>query len=114
MKERVPGYREDGYFSRLEEIGRADQGWRVILQCPDCNQLWLVDFFDKVQSLFALKLDKPSDSEKSFFQVHKKYLIEAKGGYSKNKCMMAGCQNNALRDLVYCPDCAIKKRGIYE
>ena len=114
MKERVHGYREDSYFRHFDEIGQADQGWRVILKCPHCSQLWLVDVFDKVQSLFALKIDRPSDSEKSFFEVHKKYLIETKSGYSHKKCMMADCENNALKELVYCPECAIKKRGIYE
>jgi hypothetical protein len=114
MKERVSGYREDHYFKRFNEIGRADNDWRVILQCPECNQLWLVDVFDKVQSLFAFKIDSPKDTERSFFAVHKKYLIESRGGYSQKKCVMAGCENRGLMELVYCPECAINKLGIYE
>ena len=114
LKERVSGYREDSYFSNFNEIGQTDKGWRVILQCPKCGQLWLVDVFDKVQSLYAFKIDKPEDSGKSFFEIHEKYLIEARGGYSHKKCMMAGCGNNALQNLAYCPECAINKLGIYE
>lgn len=62
MKERVSGYREDRYFKHFNLVDDSDQGGKVLLQCPVCTQHWLVDIFDKVQNLYALKVDDPEES----------------------------------------------------
>ena len=47
-------------------------------------------------------------------QILYKQLEESRNGYSKETCVIAGCNNKALNDLAYCANCAIKKFGIYE
>ncbi len=113
-KTKIVGWREDSYFKHFEEIDNACQNWQAVLKCPICSQLWLVDRYDKLQSLFAYKIEKPEDKEKSFFNVHKEFLEESRGGYSDKKCVMAGCLNKSLKELAYCPECAINKHKIFE
>ena len=94
---RNSGYAEDNYFKNLHVLKEVTDGWRSIMKCSECNQLWLVDHFDKLQSLFAYKIDSmelPTDGE--FFQIHKNELEKLKGGYSKEKCMYKTCNIELL------------------
>ena len=115
MKERVSGWSTDSYFKNMSVVGKRDDGWRSILQCASCGQNWLVDEYDRVQSLFAIKIDSPTDlSEEKFLRIHKKHLIERHGGESKEECRMAGCNNKAVKEMAFCAQCLITKQGVYE
>ncbi len=115
MRIRTPGYRSDSNFDKFPEIKKVDEGWRSILQCPNCDQYWLVDEFDKVQHLWAIKVDHPDKpEEKDLFELHKTSLEKSRGGYSQEQCRMAECNNAALNNSAYCADCCIIKHGVYE
>ena len=112
---RVPGYREDKYFNEFPEIKLVNDNWRAVLQCPICNQFWLVDYFDRCQYLYAYKLDSAEPlSDGEFYNFHKVFLEKSRKGYSDKKCAVSGCNNMALNELAYCANCAIKKFRIYE
>jgi len=114
LKVRVTGWRSDKYFSKMNSVGSTDEGWREILKCNDCNQYWLVDEYDKLQSLFAFKIDNPRAIAKvEFLEIHKAFLLKAYEGESKEKCKMAGCNNNAVNSFAFCANCLIKQ-GVYE
>jgi hypothetical protein len=115
MEVRVTGWHSDKYFSQMNLVSTTDDGWRAIVQCPKCHQYWLVDEYDKLQSLFAFKIDSPDDLEETkFLDLHKAFLLKAHGGESKEGCKMAGCGNNAVNGMAFCASCLVTKRGVYE
>ena len=112
---RVSGYREDNYFKSFPELKQVNDGWRVILKCPECGQHWLVDIFDRVQYLYAYKIDSAEPlQDGEYYKIHKEQLEKSRNGYSNENCAIAGCNNKALKTLAYCAGCAINKFGIYE
>ncbi len=115
MEDRVTGWRSDSYFSQMGSIDEINDGWRKVLSCPECSQVWLVDEYDKVQSLFALKIDSPDDlSESKFLDIHKRFLIKEHGGETRETCLMAHCENRAVKDFAFCACCLITKQGVYQ
>jgi len=115
LKVRIQGHRTDKYFKDFEEIPRDVSPYGYLLKCPNCAQHWVVDFFDKYQHLHAIKVDSPdSANEDYYFKIHKKTLKESSGGYSDKNCIVAGCNNFALNQLMYCADCAINKYHLLE
>ena len=115
MKIRETGWCEDHYFGKMKQIGEDDDGWRGILVCPECSQTWLVEIYDKLQYLFAIKIDDPSNaSETKLLAIHIDSFLEKHGGESDVDCQMAGCENRAVNDFAFCAECLIQKRGVYE
>jgi len=115
MEERVTGWCSDSYFSQLNQVSTIDGGWRKVLSCPVCSQAWLTDEYDKVQSLFALKIDSPQDIDASkFLDIHIRFLLKEHGGESSETCLMAGCENKAVNDYAFCAMCLIEKQGVYQ
>jgi len=115
MEVRETGWRTSKYFSLMPQVGEADQGWCSVLQCPKCGQYWLVDEFDKAQSLFAIKIDNLNKPEESrLLEIHEQGLLKKHGGHSEQSCMFAGCGNKAVKGLAFCARCLIKRQGVYE
>jgi len=115
LRVRQLGHREDKYFKGFAQLKTVDEGWRSILQCSSCDQLWLVDHYDKLQYLYAYKIDTVElPTEGSFFEMHKSELERLRNGNSAETCKFSSCSNLALNGLAYCAVCAIKERGIYE
>ena len=115
MGVREPGWRTNEYFSAMPKVGEADQGWRSILRCPACGQYWLVDEFDKLQSLFAIKIDNPNKpGESELLEIHEQALLKKHGGESEQDCLFAGCGNKAVKGFALCAKCLITKQGVYE
>jgi hypothetical protein len=115
MQIRETGWRTSKYFVSMPKIGEANEGWRSILQCSECGQYWLVDEFDKAQSLFAIKIDNPNKPEESrLLEIHEQALLEKHGGESEQNCMFAGCGNKAVKDFAFCAKCLIARQAVYE
>ncbi len=115
MEVRVTGWHSDNYFSKMELVGNVDDGWRAVLKCQQCSQYWLVDEYDKCQSLFAIKIDDPEAIESmNFIDIHERFLLKAHAGESTECCKMAGCENKAVKGLAFCAHCLITKQGVYE
>jgi hypothetical protein len=52
----------------------------------------------------------PDEIESVKKEIHEK-LLEKHGGLSEQSCAWAGCENQALRGLAFCPSCAHDKMG---
>jgi hypothetical protein len=98
--------RVDGSISKIypnyNQIGRA--GWQILVECPDCGQLWKVDEWDKLQVQLAMKLDGPKDMNTSDKERRKAYLLESRGGLGSEQCSRMGCEAAQVRDSAYCLD----------
>lgn len=111
---RVIGWSSAKPFKNMAKVKTVDDGFRVIVKCNKCGQHWLVDEFDKVSSLFAIKIDSPNKPDDSdLFGVHEKSLID-EYGLSTTQCHFAGCNNMALASKSICASCSIDKMGCYE
>jgi len=115
MELRVTGWCTDNYFKKMKEVGTSNNGWKKVLYCEQCGQNWLVDEYDKVQYLFAIKIDDPENlSENDYLELHKDFLLKAHNGESSQVCQMAGCNTKAVNDFAFCAECLITKQGVYE
>lgn len=115
MKVRVTGWRTDEYFRKFPKVGESNEGWSHILKCPSCNQHWLADEFDKIQSLLAVKIDNPEKvDQKEILEEHLKELLSKYGGNSKRICQFHGCNNFTVNKKAFCAECLITKQGVYE
>ena len=89
------------FTGKLKEI--AVGNWVMLMQCPDCNQLWKVDAWDKLQSLYAVKI--ANDSEWENFDSEaliKERIIENRGGLTPLECMRSGCNQKQVKGSAFC------------
>ena len=102
MDIRVTGWRTDDYFKKMKSIGSKDDGWRTIVLCDFCRQYWLVDEYDKLQYLYAFKIDNPEDiNDDKIFELHKLFLLKTHGGESVQYCQMASCKMPLIADVRF-------------
>ncbi len=92
------------FVSRLEIVATKSEGWIQLGRCRACGQHWQVDKWDKYQVLCAIKIANPEDwdnftDEESRMQL----LIRSRGGLSSETCMWIHCENQALKNLAFCP-----------
>ena len=112
---RITGWRTDPYFQSMNQVGSRNDGWRKFLECSCCGQCWLVDEWDKLPNLYAIKIDNPEKfSDQKFLEIHKVFLLKAHSGNSEIFCKMSNCNNKAVNDFVFCAECLISKQGIFE
>jgi hypothetical protein len=89
---------------RLTEVEVKSDGWVKLCQCRACGQYWQLDEWDKYQTLCAIKISDPANWQTYDDQPDRaRLLIESRGGLSEEECVMARCQNKALKSLAYCP-----------
>jgi hypothetical protein len=114
MNPRVIGWSSSKPFKNMVKVKVVDDGFRVIVECKNCGQYWLVDEFDKVSSLFAIKIGNPNKPDEiQMFRIHEESLIH-EYGVSYTQCHFAGCNNKALVSKAICASCSIKRMGCYE
>jgi hypothetical protein len=92
-------------YDQMKTIGIDESGWRKYVQCCICNQIWLVDEFDKLQYLFAIKVDEKLNKEqyeKIIIRLRYEVLCERFGGESIEVCSWYQCKNKALNGLKIC------------
>ena len=105
----------DPYFKNFRQIDWKDDAWVKLIECPHCGQHWQLDEWDKYQNGLALKIQAPDKWKKYDDRPARiDFLIQNRGGISKELCAWQGCENNALNGLAYCPFCAYEKGGIRE
>ena len=105
----------DLYFKNFQQIDWKHDVWVNLIKCPDCEQHWQIDEWDKYQTGLAIKIEKP-DCWKTYNdkKVRINFLIQNRGGPSDELCRWQGCNNKALKGLAYCPMCAYDGIGIRE
>lgn len=79
--------------------------WVLLMQCPDCQQLYKVDEWDKYQTCYAVKLPLADnwtafDSE----SLIKAQIVKQRGGLSEQLCIYAGCHTQQINGSAYCVD----------
>jgi hypothetical protein len=89
---------------RLEIINVKNENWIKLGKCRVCNQYWQLDEWDKYQTICAIKIDDPNGWQSyDDKQDRIRLLIDSRSGISDEGCIKAGCENKALKSLVYCP-----------
>ena len=93
-------------FNLMQQIAIKTNDFTVLKKCRKCGQHWQIDTDYNVSGL-AIKID---DANKwlllSDFQSRKEAMMERHGGVSGKKCQWADCNNNAMRDMAFCVECA--------
>lgn len=104
----LPNYFEvsknhQGFVSTLKLIDAKD--FVRFEQCPNCNQLWAIDEWDKYVDQFAIKISS-IDSWQNFDRsvLGKLYLIKSRGGLTNEKCIWAGCTGKRVKGVAHCVD----------
>jgi len=81
----------------------AHGNWVLLMECPECKQLWKVDEWDKYQTLYAVKLPSKEDWEEYDNQsLIEERIVKNRGGFEKASCMMAKCNNNQVKGSAFC------------
>jgi hypothetical protein len=77
--------------------------WVKLMQCPACGQYWRADEWDKYQTLYALKLDSPSNwQEVDVEPLIKERMLQNHGGLDATTCLAKDCKLHALNGRAYC------------
>jgi len=105
----------DLYFKNFQQIDWKHDAWVNLIKCPNCEQHWQIDEWDKYQTGLAIKIENP-DCWKTYNdkKVRINFLIQNRGGPSDELCRWQACNNKALKGLAYCPMCAYDEIGIRE
>ena len=77
--------------------------WVFLASCCDCNQLWVVEEWDKYQTSYAVKTSsKISWKEYNYDNLILDKIIENRGGLSDIQCKSAGCDQKQVKESVFC------------
>jgi hypothetical protein len=91
------------FIAKFVEVALGN--WVKLVECPRCGQLWIVDFWDKYQTVYAVKIASKSDWEQFDSKaLIKARMIENRGGLTDEKCMWAKCDNRQLKSSAFCVD----------
>lgn len=89
------------FTKSLEPIAYGN--WVKLMKCSLCSQLWVVEEWDKYQSIHAAKIGSELNWESFNYQAQiKEKMIENRGGLSESKCLHAGCSNKQVKTSFYC------------
>lgn len=74
-----------------------------LMKCSRCNQLWIVEEWDKYQAIHAVKIDSETNWGNFNYQNQiKEKIIKNRGGLSESKCLHVGCSNMQVKKSFYC------------
>lgn len=91
------------FEKKLKKIESKD--WMNLYECPKCDQLWIIDEWDKYTVQFATKVEERTDWEKNDQTLLKKeLLISERGGLADQICVWANCSKQAVNGVAYCID----------
>lgn len=89
------------FKSKLNELDVGN--WVLLMQCPDCKQLYKVDEWDKYQTCYAVKI--PSSENWEAFDSEsliKDKIVQNHGGLTNESCMWSGCDIKQVKGSAYC------------
>ena len=77
--------------------------WVMLMQCPECEQLYKVDEWDKYQTCFAVKIQSKENWEAFDSEsLIKEQMIKNRDGLTNDNCMWAGCNIKQVKGSAYC------------
>jgi hypothetical protein len=79
-------------------------GWKALLKCRSCGQLWTVDEWDKYQLQLVVKIAHAADWKTSDEAQRKAHLASSRGGTSESNCMWNDCGRKQLKGSAFCVD----------
>lgn len=101
------------YFWGMETIAVKKDQYCLLKKCNNCGQHWQVDESDRYHKGICIKIGSPNDwANFNDAPIRKDRLIATYGGLSDKNCIWSGCMNKALRDIAFCPECALEKNRI--
>ena len=89
------------FKSKLNQLDVGD--WVLLMQCPNCKQLYKVDEWDKYQTSYAVKV--PTSKNWETFDSEsliKEQMIQHRGGLANDSCMRVGCNIKQVKGSAYC------------
>lgn len=100
-------------FKEMKQVAIKPEKFCTLRRCTDCSQHWQADAYDKYHKGICIKVDNP-EQWMSFDDVpyREKRLVINYHGLSETTCIWSGCSNKALKDIVYCPTCALTRMNI--
>lgn len=89
-------------FPGFVQVG-AD-GWKALLRCRSCSQLWSVDEWDKYQIQLVVKIAGTANW-KTFDETQRKaHLAASRGGLCESNCTWNDCTRKQLKGSAFCVD----------
>ncbi len=89
------------FKSKLSQLEVGN--WVLLMQCPDCNQLYKVDEWDKYQTCYAVKIPSSVDWESFDSEsIIKEQMVQNRGGLTNEPCMWSGCDINQVKGSAFC------------
>lgn len=89
------------FKSKLIQLDVGD--WVLLMQCPECEQHYKVDEWDKYQTCYAVKISSPESWEAFDSEpLIKEQMIENRGGLTTEECMWSGCALKKVKGSAYC------------
>ena len=88
-------------LSQLEEVAHSD--WHVLYRRMTDGSLWRLEREDRLQQRFLVRVEEQAtwkDLDSS--AMEKDLLLTTRGGVSRDKCVVAGCQERALLLSAFC------------
>ncbi|WP_409306625.1 hypothetical protein [Pectobacterium sp. B1J-3] len=81
----------------------AAANWLLLMQCPDCLQLYSVDEWDKYLPCYAVKIaDQHRWQQFDRTSLIKNYIIQQHNGLGSKPCIWAGCDIRQVKGSMYC------------
>ncbi len=89
------------FKSKFNQIAVGD--WVLLMQCPDCNQFYKVDEWDKYQTSYAVKITSSENWESFDSESHiKQQMVVNHGGLTNDPCVWSGCDIKQVKGSAYC------------
>jgi hypothetical protein len=92
-------------FKTMEQLHCFTNHWACLVRCKQCDQLWVVDEWDKYANLAAFKVSGipgKNEIEDLLCKAHERLTVQDVGGLSNAECVWAGCSNKALKGIKVC------------
>lgn len=101
---------QEAFEARLEQQTHDALRHKTTLRCSRCGQVWQVDDPSRHDEPLAMKVRTPW-SKRDERQARVDYLRRRYGGESDEKCVIGGCEQNALLGVAFCARHAYARRS---
>jgi len=94
----------NNYTSFNQSLDQLDVGeWALLMQCKLCKQLYKVDVWDKLQTIYAVKIPL-KENWKVFEADHliKERIIKNRGGLTQGDCAWINCNEKQVKGSAFC------------
>lgn len=92
------------YTEFIKNLQLLSYGQQVkLMKCFTCNQLWIVEEWDKYQASYAVKIQTDVNwQDFDFSDLIKERIIHNRGGLGLSKCVYANCESRQVNSSAYC------------